>query len=593
MRAGYTGNSPLDQSHFPWKSPTLHHRLRMPKLFTFFIFLTACVPAFAQAEEPAKTAAAEIPSVEACIPKAVSDLGPPTTFPFKNGLVTAITASSDLAQAETLQGLNHLHGGWEFEASRHFAMAMKEDPLCLMAHWGMLLTILTPNPETDANRSAIIERMLQLVSDGEGTELERGYTYGIFKYLEEGPSGAAEAFRKVANKYPGELQAEIFAALFMRSGYDETGDATPEQALAEERLATLVKQNPDNPIPLHALLLASAEAPDLRPKLPLAENLCELVPDYPPYYQVLGHYQWRSGEHSKAAASFERAATLYAEWMKENNVPVADCDGWIRAEAYRAVALASKGDFENALATAEKIAKTPVDTTRPAATGSRQLVWEGKTLPARLLMYRGETGDAAKALASLPSTKEMQPLLGKSLSYWWVDGLRIALESQRLLDAQNYAQAADTINAMSVHGEAMTKKQNVSVTVGERSEWNRSFRSLEILAAVLRGRMALAGPAEGHGSAFNWFRAATDRQLPSSMLTAPPILTPMATLLGDYYLTQNEPSKAVDAYLEALASFPNNIIALQKLEKGYKRLEQNDKAAETAAKIAEITSGNP
>ncbi len=565
----------------------------MPKLFACFILLTACVPLFAQDEASKKKAPDELPSVEACIPKAVSDLGQPTPYSFTKGLVTAVTAASQLAQSHTLQGLNHLHGGWEFEASRHFALAMQEDPRCLMAHWGMLLSILTPNPETDVCRFAVSSRLLQLVSDGEGTELERGYAYGIFKYLEEGPKGAAAAFRKVADKYPGELQAEIFAALFGRTGYDEAGDATPEQLLAEERLLKLVKDNPNNAIPLHALLLARAEAPDLLPSLELAESLCQLTPDYAPYFHVLGHYQWRSGEHSKAVASFARASTLYSDWMEKNNATLADCAGLVRAECYRAVALASKGDFENALAAAEKLAKSPLDTSRPAAAGTRQLLWEAKTLPPRILLRRGLKDDSAKALESLPSTEEIKPFLGKSLAYWWIDGLRIALETQRLLDTQEYGKAVDTVNAMTYHGEAMTKKQDLSAAVGERSEWNRSFRSLEILAAELRGRLALAGPPQNHGSAFNWFRAATDRQVRSTMLLAPPLLTPMAMRLGDYFLTLNEPAKAVEAYLEALNAFPNDSEALGKLEKAYKLAEQPEKAAETAGKIAELNSENP
>ena len=561
----------------------------MPKLLACLILLASCVPSFSQDEAAVENATKQLPGVDACIPKAVSDLGAPAVFPFHNGIVTAITAATGLAQTHTVQGLNHLHGGWEFEASRHFAAAMKEDPRCLMAHWGMLLCILTPNPETDACRFAVSARLLQLVTDGEGTELERGYAYGIVKYLEEGPKGAADAFRKVADKYPGELQAEIFAALFGRTGYDETGEATPDQVLAEERLLKLIEDEPDNALPLHALLLVRAEAPDLRPSLDLARKLCQLVPDYAPYFHVLGHYEWRCGEHSKAASAFGRASTLYSNWMKENNASPADCEGWVRAECYRAVALASKGDFDNALAAAEKLANTSVDAGRPAAAGTRQLLWDAKTLPARVLLRRGLEGDSAKALASLPSPDELKPFLGKSLSYWWIDGLRIALEAQRLLDAGVLGKAVETIDAMSYHGEAMTKKQAASSAIGERSEWNRSFRSLEVLAAELRGRLALAGPPAGHGSAFNWFRAATDRQVPSTMLAPPPILTPMAIRLGDYFLTQNNPAKAVEAYLEALAAFPNDVESLRRLEKGYTLTKQPEKAAETAAKIAELT----
>ncbi len=72
------------------------------------------------------------------------------------------------------------------------------------------------------------------------------------------------------------------------------------------------------------------------------------------------------------------------------------------------------------------------------------------------------------------------------------------------------------------------------------------------------------------------------------MLAAPPILTPMAIRLGDYFLTQNEPAKAVEAYLESLAAFPNDVEALRRLEKSYTLTKQADKAAEVAAKIAEL-----
>ena len=52
------------------------------------------------------------------------------------------------------------------------------------------------------------DRLLDLVEQGKGTELERGYAYGLIKYIEEGPAGAANAFRKVAEKFPNDLQAD-------------------------------------------------------------------------------------------------------------------------------------------------------------------------------------------------------------------------------------------------------------------------------------------------------------------------------------------------------------------------------------------------
>lgn len=546
-----------------------------------FLFLLAGIP-FAHGQEKLaeEKPAAGTPTIAECIPATVSKLGPPTVFPFHKGLVTAVSAANETAQIHTVQGLNHLHGGWEFEAMRHFAVAMEEDPRCLMAHWGMIMAMLAPSPETDVHRLATTTRLLELINDGEGTELERGYAYGLVKYIEEGPAGAATAFRRVADKFPGELQAEIFAALFGRTGYDPFGGATPDQLAAEDRLSKLVERTPEEALPLHALLLIRAEAPDLRPSLELARRLCQLVPDYAPYFHVLGHYEWRCGEHSKAAAAFGRAASLYSIWMRENKAAPADCAGWIRAECYRVVALASKGDFENALASAMKIASTTVDPARPSAAGTRRLLWDAQTLPARVLLHRAASGDAAKALESLPDPEETEPFREKSLSYWWVDGLRITLEAQRLLDAGELVHATETISALSLHGLAMSKRQAIASAIGERTEWLASFQSLEMLAAELRGRLALAGPPAGHGTAFNWFRAAADRQKPVTMLNPPNILTPMAMRLGDYFMARNQGHKAVETYEEALTAFPSDNSTEYRLEKAHELAAKQPKPAE-------------
>lgn len=517
---------------------------------------------------------AETPEIEACIPTSIAQMKAPTPLPFPRGLSTAVTASTPKAQLHTIQGLNHLHGGWEFEAKRHFAVAMKEDPRCLMAHWGMVMTMLSPSLETDSNRLATSERLLELINDGEGTDLERGYAYGLLKYMEEGPAGAAFAFRQVAEKFPNEMQAQIFAALFSRTGYDDLGLIKPDQEKAETRLLNLIKANPGNSLPLHALVLIRAEAADLRPSLHLARQLCELSPDYPPYQHLLGHYEWRCGEHSKAASAFNRSATLFSNWMKNNNATAADCAEWVRSETYRIIALASKGDFENAIASAEKIATASIDPTRPAAPGTRILLWDAKTLPARVFMARNLPGDSTKALQSLQSPEDAKPFREKSLSYWWLDGLRISLNARILLESGELEQATEAATALTYHGEAMLKKRPVAFSIGEQSEWLSSFRSLEVLAAELRGMLALAGPEENRGSAFNWFRAAADRQKPATLLNPPTLLNPMAMRLGDYYLASGNTRSAIAAYQEALEDFPNNQPTLDKLKKTQKLLTE-------------------
>ena len=106
--------------------------------------------------------------MEAAIPAPVKALGKPAMMNFPGGIQMAVSAATEEAQAHVNQGLNHLHGGWEFEASRHFAAAMREDPECLLAHWGMVMSLLNPSPETGAARNAATDRLLDLDRPGKG-----------------------------------------------------------------------------------------------------------------------------------------------------------------------------------------------------------------------------------------------------------------------------------------------------------------------------------------------------------------------------------------------------------------------------------------
>lgn len=530
----------------------------------------------------------ELPGVEAAIPDPVKALGDPAMLNFPGGIQMAVTSATEKAQAHVNQGLNHLHGGWEFEASRHFAAAMREDPDCLLAHWGMVICLLTPSPETGPARNAATDRLLDLVDRGKGSELERGYAYGLIKYMEEGPAGAAIAFRKVAEKFPNELQAGIFAALFGRSGYDESGTATPDQETAEKSLLAMIGKNPQSPLPLNALLTIRAEGPDLGGSLDLARKLCQMTPDYAPYLHLLGHYEWRCGQHAKAVSAFGRASSYFESWMKDNKAAVADCPEWVKAECYRIVSLVSKGDFDTSYAAARQIAATPIPKKRSASPGARLLLWEGKTLPARILLHRGLRGNAEEALHSLPAPGELTETHGKSLAYWWIDGLRFALEAQRLLDAGKFSETRNVAAALSHHGETMSKAQAAANASGERSAWNRAFRALEVLASDLHGRLAMAGPKEGRGTAYNWFASATDRQYPAPMMFPPMILTPMAIRLGEYYLAAGQPKEAIESYQRALTAFPNDMHALLGLKTAYEQAKFPKEADETEKKIQDL-----
>lgn len=248
--------------------------------------------------------AAEMSPVEDLILPKLAKLPAPQMRQFSSGISLAISSKDEKAQAHVLQGLNLIHGGWDFEAYRHFVEALKLDPDCLMANFGVIFALLGADSEFIKVRIAAVDRTLALVDAKVGSELERGYVYALTKLLEEGPLSAADAFGQVSRKFPNDVQAKLFESYFRRAGFDEYGSPKPEQELAQEMIQALMKKQPDSPMLMHCWLMMRTENLLCREDLPMARKLCELVPDYPPYYHLLGHYEWRSGNYGKAATAF-------------------------------------------------------------------------------------------------------------------------------------------------------------------------------------------------------------------------------------------------------------------------------------------------
>ncbi|MEK7948975.1 hypothetical protein [Luteolibacter soli] len=539
---------------------------------------------------PAAEEGKEVPSVDKVISERLKDLPEPSPVAIPKGLMMAVTTIDPAAQKHVLDGMANLHGGWDFEAYRHFCAALKLDPECLMAHWGVVVSLINPEPDLLDEREAALQRMVSLVNANVGTELEQSYAYAISVFFEKGAAMASDAFRKVSEKFPNDPQLKLLMAAFGRSGYDDNGKPNPDQEKAEALIDEMLTRDPDHPLYLYAYLTIRAEAPDLRGDLVRARRLCQLAPGYAPFLHLLGHYELRNGNAAQAAEAFARSAELYRGWMQANKLGHADCPGWVKAECYRTAALASKGDYANALAAAKAVAAIEVKPERSNSEGGQLVMWEGRTLAARLLMRRGLPGDAALALSTLPDP-EKQKVYGKiSHAVWFYQGLACALEARKALEEGKLEEARKIIDALTVHGDQMSKTRQAASAAGERSSWARGYTALEIAASELRGAMAMAGGKESMVSAFNWYRAALDRQTPPTMLMPPIALLPMEARLAEYYLARGENQPAIDILVEAQGKHTHDVEILTRLQKAMEKSGEKEQAKLIREQIERVKS---
>lgn len=553
------------------------------------VLLASLGLAFAAEESVPKTAE-PVPEVDAVISDRVAKLPEPKSPLIPKKIVMAVTASDPKAQQHVLDGVANLHGSWDFEAYRHFCAALKADPECLMAHWGVVMSLIDPEPDLLDERTAALQRMVKLVEEEAGTELERSYAYAIAVFFDKGAAAAADAFRKVSESFPNDPQLKLMTAAFGRSGYDDQGKANPDQEKAEALLDEMLTREPDQPLYLHAYLTIRAEATDLRGDLARARRLVELAPGYAPFIHLLGHYELRTGHPSRAVEAFSQAGEAYAKWMKETGLGHADCPGWVKSECYRAAALASKGDYPNALAVAKSVAAIKLAPERASSEGGQLLLWEGRTLSARLLHRRSLPGDAKLALDSLPKPEDQTVYGKKTHAIWFYQGLAFALEARKALEEGNVEDARKIGSALGLHAGQMLKTREAAKANGELSAWIRAFAGLDLAATELRGAIAMAGPQADNSSAFYWFEGAIERQAPASMLMPPTILLPMQVRMADYQLSKGDAKAALDVLIKAQASYTNDIEVLTRLQTALAKVGHPGQAKSVGEEIEKLKS---
>lgn len=529
----------------------------------------------------------ELPfKVDFVIHPLVAKLPPPDFYGKLVAEQMAISSKSALAQKHVLQGMALIHAGWDFEAYRHFCEAVKVDPDCVMAYWGIGLSLAAPNNEFTAQRMVAVDRMLDLV-DALGDKLprmEQEYAMCLALLFSGGPGEAIAAFRNLAKNYPKNLQAGLLATYLQRDGYTEFGDPLYGQEQAIARMRQYREAYPDNLSVLSFWAMLHAEAPDAKDGLrkevlPYVRKIVRLSPEFPPYQHLLGHFEWRCGNHRLAQMAFERASSLYSNYMKKHGLDYHSCEGWVRSRIYLATAFYSRGKFDEAVEIADTLRILRVEEDRLGSAGANMLLWEGNTLAARLYLARGQPGDMAKAIATFPGKDDKRLFKDRTLSIFYLEGLRQYLGGRQAIEEGNIEDAGHFLDAFEATLTRFRSLQGTARLSSSISEYVRAVTTLDVHVVEYRGLLALAGEAGGRRSAFNWFKAAVDRQIRPSRMLPPSIVYPLERRLGEYHMATHEYLKAAESYKAALVRRQNDLDCLLGYQQAFLKMERRLDAA--------------
>ncbi|MFT6863310.1 MAG: tetratricopeptide (TPR) repeat protein [Akkermansiaceae bacterium] len=520
----------------------------------------------------------------------VAKLPPPQMIEaFAKGQM-AISASSDEAAAHVTQGIARLNTSWDFEAYRHFCAAAKLDPDCLMAYWGITMSLAGSQHEFFKQRQLAVERMLDLLEAEEAakenrwTQLEKGYAQAAGFLLTGGVRAAGETFQAIATNYPVDIQSKLLSLFLQRDGFDDSGRPLVGQRKASEGLQVILEANPEN-LSVRSFWVSSQSesplnVPFIREKvLPIARDLAGKHPDYPPFYLMLAHVEGRCGNAAMAIAAASKACQLYQVYMAGEGVTFYDCECWVRAKVYLISLHEMKGEHAQAMIIAEELAVLKIDEKRLFSRGAGLLLWEGRTAGARAVMGRSDEASLQEGQKNLARSSKEQWFQDKSYALQYRDCLGFYLAVRKAILARDLKGAKVVFELFLGKIRVMAEGRGLASKTSTYASWVRAMNTLTMMIPELRGMLAEMEEGAMQRAATTWYQSAMGQQGRPSNLLPPTVDYPMELRLGDFYLSQSQFKKAKEVYREGLALRPNHLQTLKGYHQALVKLGWKEAAA--------------
>jgi tetratricopeptide (TPR) repeat protein len=234
-----------------------------------------------------------------------------------------IATKSEEAQRFFDQGLALLHSFWAYEADRSFERAAQIDPECAMAQWGIAMAAVN-----EKRRDEAVKRAKELAA--KASERERLYIEAVeARYQGErttiqnnGFLGASEAYQKAMRKivafYPDDLEAKLFLALALMSGYERDGAPKPGTVEAIALLQVTLAKDPKHLAAHHYLIHATESGKRAIDGAPSADVYGSLAPKVGHAVHMPGHTYVHIDRWDDAARAFEGSAEVDRAYIRDN-----------------------------------------------------------------------------------------------------------------------------------------------------------------------------------------------------------------------------------------------------------------------------------
>jgi Tfp pilus assembly protein PilF len=323
------------------------------------------------------------------------------------GTVQFQTSCNEVAQRRFDRGMRYQHSYWYLNAKEVFEEALKADPSCAMAHWGIALTLLD-NPHNaipQSNLAPGLAAIQKAKATNAKTERERDYIDALmlmYADYDKRPHGERiRAFRdaqqKMAAKYPDDDEAKIAYAITLNTSADLNDKTYAQQKQGASILEPISQRLPRHPGVTH-YLIHLYDYPDLAAQgLDAANRYAGIAPSAPHAQHMPSHIYTRVGYWKESIAS--NTASLKAAKAEKS------VGNYLHAQDYMVYAHLQLGQDKAALAVVDDMMQE-VDFKATVFAAHYALA----AAPARYAVERGDWAVAAQ-LPVRPSSFNYVPAI--------------------------------------------------------------------------------------------------------------------------------------------------------------------------------------
>ena len=221
------------------------------------------------------------------------------------GSVHFNTSCNEVAQRRFDRAMRYQHSYWYINAKEVFEEALKADPTCGMAYWGIALTLMD-NPHNAIPRPNLAPGLAAITKAkeiGAKTERERDYIEALMvMYADYDKIAHVQRMRalrdaqaQVAAKYPDDDEAQIAYAITLNTSADLNDKTYAQQTKGAAILEPLSIRLPQHPGVTHYLIHLYDYPATAQKGLDAANRYAKIAPSAPHAQHMPSHIYTRVG----------------------------------------------------------------------------------------------------------------------------------------------------------------------------------------------------------------------------------------------------------------------------------------------------------